>query len=91
MIRSEIFGGIRKPTLRSYCKSPQLRGKIDGFLRDGNRAIINQNQDGSRCDICVQTVGSAGSAGPCQPAAQTDSDDFFFLELATSTPTGNPG
>jgi hypothetical protein len=53
----------------NYCDSPHLRGKIDGFLRDGNRAILNRNTNGSRCDICVQTVGSAKSAGPGWPAA----------------------
>jgi hypothetical protein len=67
----------------NYCDSSHLRGKIDGFLRDGNRAIINRNTNGpgSRCDICVQNcrpiVGSAVSAGPSRPAAPTDSDDFF--------------
>ena len=35
----------------------------------------------------VQNVVSAKSAGPGRPAARTDSDDFFFLERATFTPT----
>ncbi len=47
-------GGWNK---ENYCDSPHLRGKIDGFLRDGNRIILNRNTNGSRCDICVQTVG----------------------------------
>jgi hypothetical protein len=49
-----------------------LRGKIDGFLRDGNRAILNRNTNESRCDICVRNVGPLGSAGPGLPAAPTD-------------------
>jgi hypothetical protein len=76
MIRTENFWWNRK----NYGDSSHLRGKIDGFLRDGNRAILNRNTNGSRCDICVQNVrpiiGSAGSVGPGRPAAPTDSDDF---------------
>jgi hypothetical protein len=78
MIRTENFLWNRE----NYCDSPHLRGKIDGFLRDGNWAILNRNTNGSRCDICIQTVGSAAkSAEPGRPAAPspppTESDDFF--------------
>jgi hypothetical protein len=83
MIRTENFWWNRD----NYCDSPHLRGKIDGFLRDGNRAILNRNTNGSRCDICTQTVGCAMSAGPGRPNAPTDSDDFFFLERASPNPT----
>ena len=71
----------------NYCDSRHLRGNIDGFLPDGIRANINRNTNWSRCDICVQNVESAGSAGPRGPATWTDSDDFFFLERASPTPT----
>ena len=70
----------------NYCDSQHLRGKIDGFLRDGNRTIINRNTSWSRCDICVQKW-SIGSAGPGRPGAPTDSEDFVFLERASPTPT----
>jgi hypothetical protein len=84
MIRTENFWWNKE----NYCDSPYLRGKIDGFLRDGNRTIMNRNTNGSRCDICVRNVRSAGSAGPSRPAARIDSDDLIFLELATFTPPG---
>ena len=71
----------------NYCDSRHLRGNIDGFLRDGKSGNINRNTNWSRCDICVQNVESAGSAGPRGPATWTDSDDFFFLERASLTPT----
>ncbi len=73
MIRTENFWWNKE----NYCDSSHLRdqrGKIDGFLRNGNQTIINRNTDGSRCDIYVQTVGSNGSAGHGRPAAQTDSE-----------------
>jgi hypothetical protein len=71
----------------NYCDSRHLRGNIDGFLPDGKSGNINRNTNWSRCDICVQNVESAGSAGPRGPATWTDSDDFFFLERASPTPT----
>ncbi len=73
----------------NYSDSPHLRGKIDGFLRDGNRAMLNWNTNGSRCDICVQTVGCAKSAGPGRPAAPTDPDDFFSWSGPHLPPPGS--
>jgi hypothetical protein len=56
-----------------HCDSPHLRGKIDGFLRDGNMAVLNRDTwvTTSRCDICVQNVGpSQGLLGQLGPAGQ---------------------
>jgi hypothetical protein len=67
MIRTENF----RWNMDNYCDSPPLRGKIDGFLRDGIQAIINRNTSWSRCDICVQNVGPlSGPLGRLGPAAQ---------------------
>jgi hypothetical protein len=71
----------------NYCDSRHLRGNIDGFLQDGKSGNINRNTNWSRCDICVQNVESAGSAGPRGPATWTDTEGFFFLERASPTPT----
>ena len=73
MIRTENF----EMNEENYCDNPHLRGKINGFLRDGNRTKINRNTNGSRYNICVHIVGSDGSAGPGRPAAPTESDEFF--------------
>ncbi len=77
-----ICGGIRKT---NYCDSSQLRGKIDGFLREGKLRIIIQNTNESRSHIGVQNLESIGLAEPGRPTARTDYDDLF-LEAVTFTP-----
>jgi hypothetical protein len=87
MIRTENF----RRNMDNYCYSPPLRGKIDGFLRDGksgnNKSKHKLVTLRHLCTKCRPIVGSAGSAGPRGPATWTDSDGFFFLERASPTPT----
>ena len=37
----------------NHCDSPHLRGSIGGFLRDGNRAILNRNTNGEQAASSV--------------------------------------
>ncbi len=89
MIGIEIFWWHEE----NYCDSTHLRVKIDGFLRDGNRAILNRNTNGSRSDIGVQNVGPLkgpmgrlGLAGPLRRLTQT----IFFPGAGLTYPHLDP-